>query len=62
MKVIHMYLSRRVRDKNFSYQHVQRSLLYAYNRANIGPSKTYHLLEEQLGGCQHVGCTQRFTK
>ncbi|XP_057432975.1 protein FAR1-RELATED SEQUENCE 5-like [Lotus japonicus] len=38
---------------------VHKSLLRAYNRANIGPSKTYHLLKEQFGGYQNVGCTQR---
>ena len=38
---------------------VHKSLLHAYSRANIGPSKTFHLLKEQVGGYENVGCTQR---
>lgn len=36
-----------------------RSILYANSRANVGPSKTYNLLKEQLGGYENVGCTQK---
>jgi len=38
---------------------VHKSLLHAYSRANVGPSKTYHLMKEQVGGYENVGCTQR---
>ncbi|XP_039686674.1 protein FAR1-RELATED SEQUENCE 5-like [Medicago truncatula] len=36
-----------------------KSLLHACSRANIGPSKAFHLLKEQCGGYENVGCTQR---
>ncbi|XP_058769118.1 protein FAR1-RELATED SEQUENCE 5-like [Vicia villosa] len=39
--------------------HIHKSIMYANSRANIGPSKTYHLLKEQLGGYENIGCTQR---
>lgn len=38
---------------------VHKSLLHAYSRANVGSSKTYHLLKEQVQGYENVGCTQR---
>lgn len=37
---------------------IHKSLLHAYNRANVGPLKTYQLLNEQCGGYQNIGCTQ----
>ncbi|RDX97793.1 hypothetical protein CR513_19388, partial [Mucuna pruriens] len=33
---------------------MHKSLLHAYNRANIGPAKTYHLLKEQYGSYENT--------
>ncbi|OIV90511.1 hypothetical protein TanjilG_32388 [Lupinus angustifolius] len=33
---------------------IHKSLLCVYNRANIGPSKAYHLVKEQVGGYENV--------
>ncbi|XP_024640717.1 protein FAR1-RELATED SEQUENCE 5-like [Medicago truncatula] len=38
---------------------MHKSLLHAYGRANIGPSKSFHLMKEQFGGYENVGCTQK---
>ncbi|XP_058773776.1 protein FAR1-RELATED SEQUENCE 5-like [Vicia villosa] len=38
---------------------IHKSIMFANSRANIGPSKTYHLLKEQLGGYENIGCTHR---
>jgi hypothetical protein len=38
---------------------IHKNLFHAYGKANIGTSKTFHLLKEQFGGYENVGCTQR---
>jgi len=38
---------------------IHKSLLHACSKANIGTSKTFHLLKELCGGHENVGCTQR---
>ena len=52
-------LKRRFLGSAKKVNHVHKNLLHAYNRANIGPSKTYQLLKEKFGGYQNDGCTLR---
>ncbi|XP_057432341.1 protein FAR1-RELATED SEQUENCE 5-like [Lotus japonicus] len=42
-----------------SVNSVHKNLLFCYNRANVGPSKSYQLLKEQVGGYDNIGCTKR---
>ena len=42
-----------------SINNVHKNLLLSYNKANIGPSKVYQLLKEQVGSYDNIGCTQR---
>ncbi|XP_058753620.1 protein FAR1-RELATED SEQUENCE 5-like [Vicia villosa] len=36
-----------------------KKLLFSCNRANVGTSKVYQLLKEQVGSYENIGCTQR---
>lgn len=38
---------------------IHKSLLHAYSRENIGPSKTFHLMKEQSRDYENVGCKQK---
>lgn len=42
-----------------SVNNVHKNLLFACNRANVGTSKGYQILKEQVGSYENIGCTQR---
>ncbi|XP_058774181.1 protein FAR1-RELATED SEQUENCE 5-like [Vicia villosa] len=42
-----------------SVNNAHKKLLFSCNKANVGTSKVYQLLKEQVGGYENIGCTQR---
>ncbi|XP_058783612.1 protein FAR1-RELATED SEQUENCE 5-like [Vicia villosa] len=42
-----------------SVSNVHKNLLFSCNRANVGTSKVYQLLKEQVGSYDNIGCTKR---
>lgn len=42
-----------------SVNNVHKHLSFSCNKANVGTSKVYHLLKEQVGSYDNIGCTQR---
>jgi len=38
---------------------VHKNILFSCNRANVGTSKSYRIMKEQVGSYENIGCTQR---
>jgi len=38
---------------------VHKNIFYSCSRANVGTSKSYQIMKEQVGGYENIGCTQR---
>ena len=44
---------------NINVSSIHKDMVCKYARTNVGLSKGYHLLKEQVGGYEHINCTQK---
>jgi len=50
---------RQLLASNRSVNSMHKDMICKYARADIGPSKVYHLLKEEVGGYENIGCMQK---
>ena len=41
---------------NGNVSFVHKDMVCKYTRPNVGSSKVYHILKEQVGGCENISC------